>query len=228
MTYFVSDLHGEYELFCQLLTKINFTDSDTMYVCGDILEKGDGSLKLLKLICSRDNIHSVIGNHDRFFLRFYRKIMENSPKDFDIVLKSLRQYFFEDEGELSWEMVDYLDSLPLYIEKEDFICVHAGVPLDKNGCFLPFDSAEDDDFITNRRFKDDDVVHNSEKCVFFGHTVTDNAKIKLHKRPSCDGNSIKDFYKIRLDTGTWQNGVLGCFCLETCECIYTYKKANLR
>ena len=36
MTYFVSDIHGEYELFCALLKKIHFSESDTMYVCGDI------------------------------------------------------------------------------------------------------------------------------------------------------------------------------------------------
>lgn len=225
MTYFVSDLHGEYELFCTLLDKINFTDSDTMYVCGDILEKGNGSLKLLSHIYSKKNIHCVIGNHDKFFLRFYRKIMEKSPTDFDKVLESLRNYFFEDEGELTWAMVDYLDTLPYYIETDSFICVHAGIPIDENGYLMPLNTVDKDSLISDRRFKDDDVIHKSEKCVFFGHTVAENAEITLHKRPDCDGKNIKDYYKIRLDTGSWQNGTLGCFCLEKCECIYVYKNS---
>ena len=54
MTYFVSDIHGEYELFCSLLEKINFSDDDTLYICGDILEKGNSSLKVLELISKKE------------------------------------------------------------------------------------------------------------------------------------------------------------------------------
>lgn len=39
MTYFVSDIHGEYHLFLKLLDKLLFSDSDTMYVLGDIIDK---------------------------------------------------------------------------------------------------------------------------------------------------------------------------------------------
>lgn len=220
MTYFVSDLHGEYELFCSLLEKINFSSDDTMYVCGDILEKGDNSLKLLKLICTQNNIHCVLGNHDRSFLNYYRKIMESSPTDFDLVLQALQEFFFDEDEALTWDMVDYLDGLPYYIEADDFICVHAGIPLDENGFLMDLDKVSEEQFIFDRRFKDSDVIHNSDKCVFFGHTTTDDGKIITYKRPNKAGKSIKDYYKIHLDTGAWQNGILGCFCLEKCECIY--------
>ncbi len=224
MTYFVSDLHGEYELFCSLLKKINFNENDVMYVCGDVLEKGDSSLKLLKLICSLDNVRCVIGNHDRNFLKFYHTIMEKSPSDFDAVLDSLREFFLDEDKELlTWDMVDYLDSLPYFIEEDDFICVHAGVPIDGNGFIAQLDKVDENFFIFDRRFKDADFVHKSEKCVFFGHTVTDNAKIITYKRHVCQGKSIRDYYKIHLDTGAWQNGVLGCFCLESCDCVYVKK-----
>ena len=220
MTYFVSDLHGEYELFYSLLEKIDFSEKDKMYVCGDILEKGDGSLKLLSLICSMKNIYCVMGNHDRNFVKFYHTIMENSPTDFDVVLSSLREFFFEDNELLTWEMVDYLEALPYYIETDDFICVHAGVTLDENKSIVPLSDVSVEHLIFDRRFKDEDVIHNSGKCVFYGHTVAENGKITTYKRENTTGNSIKDFYKIHLDTGAWQNGILGCFCLETCECIY--------
>ena len=223
MTYFVSDLHGEYELFCSLLDKINFSGDDTMYICGDILEKGDSSLKLLKLISSKKNIKCVLGNHDENFLKYYRTIMEKSPTDFDIVLSSLREFFFEDKELLTWDMVDFLEFLPLYIETEDFICVHAGIPIDENGYLKNLDKVSKEEFLFDRRFKDSDVIHKSKKCVFYGHTVTDNGKIIAYKRPNTKGDNIKDFYKIHLDTGAWQNGILGCFCLEKCECVYINK-----
>ena len=223
MTYFVSDIHGEYELFCALLEKIHFNESDTMYVCGDILEKGDGSLKLLKLISSMKNIRCVMGNHDRNFIKFYHTIMERSPSDFDVVLNCLREFFFEDKELLTWDMVDYLDALPYYIEADDFICVHAGAMFDENKRLKKLDTVSEEFFIFDRRFKDEDVIHNSEKCVFYGHTVSQNGKITAYKRENATTNSIKDFYKIHLDTGAWQNGILGCFCLEGLECIYVKK-----
>lgn len=223
MTYFVSDIHGEYELFCSLLEKINFSDDDTLYICGDILEKGNSSLKVLELISKKKNIKCVLGNHDRNFLNFYHRIMEKSPTDFDIVLSCLREFFFDEEGTLTWDMVDYLDALPYYIETEDFICVHAGVPISKDGYLEKLDTVETEFLIFDRRFKDSDVIHKSEKCVFYGHTVAENGKITAYKRQNCVGADITDFYKIHLDTGAWQNGILGCICLENLECVYVKK-----
>ena len=31
---------------------------------------------------------------------------------------------------------------------------------------------------------------------------------------------VSDYYKIHLDTGAWSNGVLGCFCIDTCRAFY--------
>ena len=53
--------------------------------------------------------------------------------------------------------------------------------------------------------------------------MAENGKITAYKRENCAGNSIKDFYKIHLDTGAWQNGILGCFCLESLKCVYVKK-----
>lgn len=48
MRYVVSDLHGEYELFLNLLKIINFSENDEMYICGDIIDKGKSSVRLAK------------------------------------------------------------------------------------------------------------------------------------------------------------------------------------
>ena len=36
MIYAMSDLHGEYEKFLAMLEKIQFQDSDTLYLLGDL------------------------------------------------------------------------------------------------------------------------------------------------------------------------------------------------
>lgn len=226
MRYFISDVHGEYELFCALLEKIGFSGEDEMYICGDMIEKGGSSVRLARYVSSFSNIHCIIGNHEMSFLKYYRTVMENSPRDFEAVLRVLQMFFPEGEDALDWELVDWLDSLPSYIEGEDFICVHAGVKTDNDGNILPLCDLSDEELTCDRRFKDEEVTHNSPKCVFFGHTPTyyvcGDEKILTYKRkdtPECLG----DFYKIHLDTGAFKTGVLGCFCADTLEAIYVSK-----
>lgn len=56
MTYVISDVHGEYDLFIKLLEKIKFSDSDKIIICGDVVDKGPDSVKLLKYVLSKPNI----------------------------------------------------------------------------------------------------------------------------------------------------------------------------
>ena len=225
MLYICSDIHAEYDLFIKLLKKIGFSKNDRMIICGDIIDKGKDSVKLAKLIFSMPNVECIMGNHEYAFLKLYRAKLADSPKDFDKLLEELKAYFTEDGDLLDWETVDKLDSLPLYIEEEDFICVHSGLPLDENGKILPLEKATAEQLVYDRRFKNADVYHTDKKCVFFGHTQTDCVYEKpiilgyLHdseKKPT----KISDFYKIHLDTGTWSNGIASCFCVNSLKAFY--------
>jgi serine/threonine protein phosphatase 1 len=40
MTYVIADIHGCYEQYKALLEKINFSASDTLYVLGDVIDRG--------------------------------------------------------------------------------------------------------------------------------------------------------------------------------------------
>lgn len=40
MHYVVSDIHGYYDRYLKLLEVINFTDDDTLYILGDIVDRG--------------------------------------------------------------------------------------------------------------------------------------------------------------------------------------------
>ena len=228
MRYVISDIHGEYELFVELLNKIKFAPQDTLFVCGDIIDKGSNSIKLAQMISRMPNAHCIVGNHEYEFLKYYRSIMQQSPTDFELVLTQLQQYFPNDECLLDWELVDWLDTLPFYIEADEFICVHAGVPLDEQGRVLPLEQALPQQLVYDRDFKDGGVVVKDSKCVFFGHTPTSfvtnrDSEILAYLRPQSNGNSIADYYKIHLDLGSYISGKLGCFCVETCQCIYVKK-----
>ena len=124
MVYVISDIHGEYDLFIKLLQKINFSKADTMFICGDIIEKGQDSVKLLQFVKSMPNFRCILGNHEYAFLKYYWTIMQSSPENFDEVLKRLQAYFPQDGALLDWETMDWLEALPPYLEERDFVCVH--------------------------------------------------------------------------------------------------------
>ena len=91
MRYIISDIHGEYSLFIELMQKIGFSENDEFYICGDIIEKGDDSIKLLKLISEMPNVHAIRGNHEEAFLNYYYVLMREKD-DYDVVLNNLRDY----------------------------------------------------------------------------------------------------------------------------------------
>ena len=224
MKYVVSDLHGEYGLFVKLLKLINFSSSDQLYVCGDIIDKGAESVRLAKLLFSMPNAKCIAGNHELAFLTHYWVLMKET-EDFDGVLSQLQSYF-SDGHLLDWKTVDAIESLPYFIEEEGFICVHAGIPLDAQGRLTPLDSVTEKQFVFDRTFKEPFSLPKDGKCVFFGHTptnyITGKSEIITYPKNS-NPRSIKDYYKIHLDTGTWLDGVLGCFCVDTCKKYYVKK-----
>ena len=230
MTYCVSDIHAEYGLFLKLLDKISFTDSDRLIVLGDIIDKGADSVKLLQFISKMPNASAIIGNHEYTFLKYYWGLMRSSPDNFDYVLKKLREYFPNDGHLLDWDTVDWLENRPYYIEEDNFICVHAGAPIDKNNRILPLGMATREQLVYDRNFKSPDLQIKDSKCVLFGHTPTSyllngESRIIAYLRDESkkDNLKINDFYKIHLDTGTWLDGVLGAFCIENCTATYVRK-----
>lgn len=227
MRYVMSDLHGEYDLFVALMKKIGFSPSDELYVCGDIIEKGKDGIKLAKLILSMPNAHPIMGNHEDAFIQYYNFLMRECDGDYDRVLATLRQDINGGVGDghlLDWDIVDKIEALPYYIETEDFICIHAGLSLTKEGEIPPLSTVSTEELIANRRFKERDIIPKSSKCVFFGHTATsaicDEDKIIAHRRKKAGYGDIRDYAKIHLDTCTMISGVLGCFCIDTCLAHY--------
>lgn len=60
----MSDIHGEYDLFCKMLEKIQFSEQDELYIIGDIVDRGSGPVDVLLKIMSMDNVFPVAGNHE--------------------------------------------------------------------------------------------------------------------------------------------------------------------
>jgi serine/threonine protein phosphatase 1 len=64
----VSDLHGQFKTFAKGLETIGFSDSDVLYVIGDVIDRGPDGIKLLQYIREHDNMDLIIGNHEFMML----------------------------------------------------------------------------------------------------------------------------------------------------------------
>lgn len=221
MDYCISDIHGEYGMLCRLLEKINFSKDDRLFVLGDMIDKGRDSVRVLKLLSSMPNVYCIQGNHEYDFIKYYHSLMQ-SAQDYDEVLKKLKSCFPYDGDLLDWETVDWLEGLPYYIETEDFIGVHAGIPL-KDNIPVALDEVLPEEFVYDRVFKEDYVLPETDKCIVFGHTPTrfitgkDNC-IFYPKNPGLRSSSdIKDFCKIHIDSGVYLSGVLSAVRINDCK-----------
>ena len=64
MIYVMSDLHGCYEKYSKMLSLINLKETDTLYILGDIVDRGEGGIKILLDLMGRKNVIALRGNHD--------------------------------------------------------------------------------------------------------------------------------------------------------------------
>lgn len=129
-TYVLSDLHGQYDKFMDMLKLTKFNDNDKMYILGDIFDRGPDPLKILDYVICRKNIDFIPGNHEYMFLEFYntydaRLWSYNGGKT------TMTQLMKRGEDYLK-ALYDYLTKLPLVKIHDKFILTHAGLYLPKN------------------------------------------------------------------------------------------------
>ena len=81
MVYAMSDLHGCYDLYIKMLEKIKFSDEDTLYILGDVTDRGEDGIKILQDMMKRKNVIPILGNHDYTALRMFKMIYNKEESD---------------------------------------------------------------------------------------------------------------------------------------------------
>lgn len=122
-TYAIGDIQGCYQTLQKLLNNINFDPaSDTLWLAGDLINRGKHSLETLAFVYQyRQNIRCVLGNHDLHFLAVESGQHKATKKDtFDEILNA---------PECS-KYALWLTQQPLfYFEPNlNFAMSHAGIP----------------------------------------------------------------------------------------------------
>jgi serine/threonine protein phosphatase 1 len=135
-TYVCSDIHGNYKKWKQMLRRIKFKSTDTMYILGDVVDRGDEPIPLLLDILSRKNCVLLMGNHEKMMLDFYKaKSKFDTIDTYRLWIQNGGEVTYEHLNELSKEeqaeILSKIESLPLAI---------IGLSVDqkkKNGQIIP-------------------------------------------------------------------------------------------
>ena len=233
MHYVISDLHGRYDLFLRMLEQIRFSPEDTLYLLGDMIDRGPDGIRIMQDVMKRPNVIPFLGNHEDMFYRVTRKI--GKPVDQN-ERSMIRDTFFDwtgfNGGNVTWEayrklseperaeLLEFMESLTVFDEVEVngkvFLLSHAGV-----GEWEPEKDPEDctlHDHIWGET--DYGKVYYKDKYLVTGHTPTGLID------PACSGRIIQKNNHIAIDCGAVFCGTLGCFCLETMEEIYVTQEGG--
>lgn len=70
-SYVMSDIHGEYDALMEMLKIIHFSEEDTLYIIGDVVDRGPKGVEILQFIMSTPNIIMILGNHEDMCLHFF-------------------------------------------------------------------------------------------------------------------------------------------------------------
>jgi len=229
MTYVMSDLHGEYEKFIQMLEFIKFSDDDTLFILGDIVDRGPEPVRLLKDLMCRPNVFPTMGNHDLYACDVLKQLMTGITDESSVLAPELYNQLIEwmmDGGENTLNqfrglapeerdaVIDYISGFP-YIEiveagERCFIMSHAGL-----GNFSKDKKLKDYsvyELIASRPDSEMRCFDDESIFIVCGHTPTFNI-CGEHRIFHRNGN-------IFIDCGAVFGGKLACLCLDTMEEYY--------
>ncbi len=128
MIYVISDIHGHEERFDSIIKQIDLKTKDTLYVLGDVIDRGKNGVHILQKIMKMPNVKMLLGNHELMMLdaieRNTTSRVNGNPWKID---KEIRIWYenggratheqFKDIDEFSQkEILIYLNSLPLNID----------------------------------------------------------------------------------------------------------------
>ena len=131
---FISDIHGCFNSFEALLQELDFQLEDHLYILGDLIDKGPDSRavieKIIYLIAEGYHIVSLKGNHEDMFLDGYESIEKEQRWKKGGGQMMLSNYGIDTIHDIPPAVKKIIQDMPLYLEVEDVILVHAGFNFD--------------------------------------------------------------------------------------------------
>ena len=162
----VGDIHGCLNTLRNLLEdQLAISTTDQLYFLGDYIDRGRNSSGVLDyilgLLDKGYQIYPLRGNHEENMLRAFDEYDTDTFRFYVSKFKSLD--LLDAKGNLKKKYLDFMNTLPYYIELDDFFLVHAGFDISKP---RPFDDKVG--MLEFRNMKYDGGIF-KDKHIVFGH-----------------------------------------------------------
>lgn len=225
MTYVMSDIHGDYGKYASMLKKIAFSDDDTLYILGDVVDRGENAMRILSDMSMRANVIPIMGNHEHMAQHVLRAVnVEITEESIENtwnadMITAIREWYenggyltSRDFARLSLEereyILDYLEEFSFYEEvtvgDNAFVLIHGGLP-----DFSPEKDLEDYHPVAALYERPDyGKRYYPDKYLITGHTPT------FLIDPDHDGRIYIANGHIAIDCGVCHGKNLGCIRLE--------------
>ena len=231
MTYAMSDLHGQYEKYLQMLDMIHFSDDDDLYIIGDVVDRGSQSVELLQDMSMRMNVFPILGNHDMTAALLLNKLCveiteDNYSSQLNPEILKILAMWQMDGGQATLDgfknlsvderkaLIEYLEEFTPYetveIAGSKFILVHGGIPYEKRK--LPLSKQSVHELVIER--PDYSKRYYNNTYLVTGHTPTINIGEEYK------GRIYKANGHIAIDCGASFDMPLGCIRLDDFKEFY--------
>lgn len=225
MIYITADIHGYYESYQDFLNYVGFSTNDKLYIIGDLINRGSDGIAIVQDVMKRPNVISLMGNHEHMILPTLEKLSYSKETDQheiirnDVSMGNVGQLqtlvdFCNLNRDQQYEVIDYLQNMPLYKEIEvndqKYLLVHAGLFEFSVDLLMDFYSAEEllyDTHHYHHKYFDD-------KIIIVGHKPT---RFITGAEPD---RIYRSHNNIAIDCGCGFGGNLGVLCLDTGEEFY--------
>ncbi len=228
MIYAISDIHGCADYFEKMISAIGFGEDDELYVLGDIIDRGEYPLKMIRIVMETRNIRMILGNHEDMMIQYYENRGEKEHERWMRNGGSITQKQFESLPAVArLDILSFFRSLPLHIFKDDFLMVHAGIKTPMgNEDDIACQTRRDLIWIRNDFFENKTGL---SKTTIFGHTPTVVIRNKESEIGKHSGRSMSIWHddkhhdKIGIDCGVVYpeyGGRLACIRLNDLKEFY--------
>ncbi|MBR8827389.1 MAG: serine/threonine protein phosphatase [Gomphosphaeria aponina SAG 52.96 = DSM 107014] len=163
----IGDVHGHYDALMKLLSAIAPGSDDEIYFLGDLIDRGPQSAQVVSFVMG-NNYKCLRGNHEEMLL----DVLGNGdivPEMFQIWLyngghATITSY----EGKIPQAHIDWMQTLPIYLDLGDVWLVHAGIHPD-----FPIEKQTSEQFCWIRdEFHSMKKPYFPEKLIITGHTIS--------------------------------------------------------
>ena len=227
MIYVMSDIHGHLDAFDSILSQIEMTENDHLYIIGDVIDKGPDPIELLNRIRSMPDTTLMLGNHEYMMINCLR---HPHNEEFRLLWYingggDTETQFLKLPGSAQEELLCYLEELPVQeeicVSGEVFILVHA-CPMEQFKGMRNRYKNETECAVWERI--DSRTKLPQGKTVVFGHTPTRHFQAVKGRMRIYFGDS-----RIGIDCGCaypWRHGQLGCLRLDDMKEFYSSGEAG--